>query len=223
MNITHQQARTFIQFRAERALSSGSLAALEAHLATCRECRLFADEIQDVHDSLGPLMHARWHQKPVPLSISALLEKRASRSLEGTILIMRSLVIALIFIAFAFSARQFMVAGAPGPSLTLSSALPAPTPSAYTTSTGLVEEDCTVMVYTVQRSDTIAGLADKFAVPKEEILALNGLKSENLATTRVLKIPSCRFTPTGTVIATRNTRTGTPMTSPVPSTPGPGG
>ena len=223
MQITHEQARSFIQFNAEGALSSNSRAALEAHLTTCGECRLFADEIQQVHNLLGPLMQKHWHQKPVPISISTLFEKRASRSQAGILLVMRSLVIGLVFVAFAFSARQFMVTGMPGPSFTPSSALPAPTPSAYTTSTGLVDEDCAVMVYTVQRGDTLASLAHRFAVSKEKLIAFNGLKSESLSTAQRLKIPGCNFTPTSTGIATRYTRTGTPMTSPIPSTPGPGG
>lgn len=223
MQITHEQARSFIQFNAERALSSSSQAALEAHLATCGECRLFADEIQQVHNLLGPLMQKHWHQKPIPLPIPTLFEKQVSRSQAGMLLVMRSLVLGLIFVAFAFSARQFMLTGVPGPSLAPSSALPAPTPSAYTTSTRLVDEDCAVMVYTVQRGDTLASLAHRFAVSKEKITALNGLKSETLSPAQRLKIPGCNFTPTSTGIATLYTRTGTPMTSPVPSTPGPGG
>jgi len=223
MQITHKQARSFIQFNAERALSSSSQAALQAHLATCGECRLFAEEIQEVHSLLGPVMKKHWGKKAVPLPIPTLFEKRASRSSAGTLLVMRSLVIVLVFVAFAFSARQFMLTGAPGPSFTASSALPAPTPSAYTTSTGLVDEDCAVMEYTVQRGDTLASLAHRFAVSEEKIIALNGLKNETLTAGQPLQIPACNFTPTGTVIATRYTRTGTPMTSPVPSTPGPGG
>jgi len=79
------------------------------------------------------------------------------------------------------------------------------------------------MEYTVQRGDTLASLAHRFAVSEEKIIALNGLKNETLTAGQPLQIPACNFTPTGTVIATRYTRTGTPMTSPVPSTPGPGG
>jgi predicted anti-sigma-YlaC factor YlaD len=78
MQITHDQARSFIQFQVERALSSSSQTALDAHLATCGECRLFAQEIQEVHNLLGPVMRKHWDRKPGPLPISTLFEKRAA-------------------------------------------------------------------------------------------------------------------------------------------------
>lgn len=224
MQITHAEARRLIQFDADRALNSSSQAALVAHLQDCSDCRRYAQEVNEVEGLLRPVMQKQWGQKPIPLSISALLRRKQRARLQTSpLLTMRSVVIALVFAAAAFSLRQFIVASVPDTQFTPSSILAAPTPSAQSTSTRLVSENCEALVYTVQNSDTLASLAVQFTVSKEEIMALNEMKNETLHTGTQLKIPTCHFTPTGTFIATMFTRTGTPLTSPTTSTPGPGG
>jgi hypothetical protein len=63
-------------------------------------------------------------------------------------------------------------------------------------------------------------VATHFSVSEEEILAINGLKTNVVNTPMQLVIPLCDFTPTGTVRPATFTTTYTPVRHLKTSTPG---
>lgn len=220
MQITHEEARTLIQLNADESLNPQEKNTLAAHLEECSECRAYAEEIQEIEDLLVPLMNRQWSVRSVPLSIDALTTKRTPTILTNTILTTRSAVISLLFLAFLFTAWQFALSGGQTATPLPVGILPVPTPSTQSTSTKISLQNCIETSYVVQRSDTLQSIAYRFATSKEEIMIINGLKTETLETGAKLTISICNFTPTGIMNPTRLSVTYTPSISPIASTSG---
>jgi hypothetical protein len=223
MQITHEEAHRLIQFNADASLDSREKNILFTHLDHCSECRAYAEEIREVEAILLPVMKQRWNLQPVPLSLGFLNRRRDSKIPANTILAIRSLAISLVFVMFIFGFWQFTLLDrrTAGPSPV--GLLPVPTPSIESTSTQISFENCETSNYTVQQNDTLESIADQFSISKEELLAINGLKTEIVNTGTSLMIPVCNFTPTGTVHPATLTTTFTPVINPSISPAGPNG
>jgi hypothetical protein len=220
MQITHEQARTLIQFSLDELLQSAEKAALSAHLHDCPECQAYANEMTEVEKLLLPAMKRQWNAQPVPLSITALTG--STQKISGrTLLTMRTAAITLVFFALFFSIWQF---ASSGPSNYAPMVVPSmPTPSAQTaqsTSTEMTFGNCEMMLYTVQSNDTLASIANRFLVSEDEIIEANQLKTDTVPLSMELMIPICNFTPTGTIHPATFTTTYTPIIQPTTSTPG---
>jgi LysM repeat protein len=212
MQITHQEARRFIQFHADEALNADEKTVLFSHLKTCFECRAYAAAIKELEDTLLPLMQRQWNLRPIPLSINDLKVKRNPQAPFSSILAIRTAIIAFVFVAFVFSAWQFTRPGQQLLGLPPVIIAPVSTPSPESTNTIVSSEHCDGILYTVQANDTLSGIAAQFSISKDEIISLNGLKTETIHMGMPLMIPVCNFTPTSTLSATTTT-TYTPVIS----------
>jgi LysM repeat protein len=222
MHITHEQAHKLIQLNMDRVLSAPESAGLSAHLRDCIDCQSYADEMKEVERLLFPTLKKQWQHQPIPLSISALTEKRL-KSQASILLTTRTAAIGLVVVTLFFSIWQF-VFSSPAASQQIPIAVPpVPTPSSQTvlsTRVTSTSEDCETMLYRVRSDDTLAGIATQFSVSEEEIMAINSLSSQAVGPAMELVIPICNFTPTSTVHPATYTTTYTPILKPTTSTPG---
>jgi hypothetical protein len=218
MPLTHEQAHKLIQLKMDRMLSADELEALSSHVRGCRGCQNYANEVNEVEVLLRAVMKSQWNVRPIPFPIPAL-GGRSTKTHATPLLTIRKAALSLVFVALFFSAWQFVTSGPSVSSRMHLSVPPVPTPSAGTAELTGTTEICEMMLYTVQGSDTLAGIADQFSVSQEEIMALNQLKTDILSTPLQLAIPLCNFTPTGTVHPATFTTTYTPILAPRTSTP----
>jgi hypothetical protein len=218
--MTHEEAHKLIQRNADEALAQQEKNALSAHLRDCLECRLYADEIKELEDVLPPLLKRQWSLQPVPHFAGAILSKKNSKIHTNTILATRTAAIGVVLLTFIFTAWQFTASGTPGiSSLPVGSPL-IPTPSMQLTNTSITPQRCDRLTYTVRKNDTLESIAQHFSVSKEDLLAINHMKTEMVLTNMELTIPVCNFTPTSTVHPTTFSTSYTPSTRPTTSTPG---
>lgn len=221
MQVTHAEARHFIQLRLDAALEPRQQVLLSAHLDRCAECRVYAEQIKSVDRALAAASQAQRQARHIPLSIPMLMEKSHGKLYQSPFLTIRNTMIVLMFAVLGFAAWSFLSDSPPvTPGATYVAIPPVPTPSGQSTSTRVLFEGCKVILYAVQKQDTLAGLARRFSITEEEIIALNDLKNGSLESAE-LWLPVCNFTPTGTAQGpTTLTRTHTPALSPIISTPG---
>ena len=220
MSITHKEAQHLIQRNMEDQLEAQEFATLTAHLRVCRECRAYASGIKEVADLLAPVMKRQWSFQAAPLSIPALLGRR-ERINSRTVLTMRTAAIGLMFVAFFFSAWQFMASGAPVSSQIPMGIDPVPTPSLpnIQSATETTSAMCKLLLYPVQRADTLASIAEQFSTSEDEIIQLNGLKTDAVSPPMELMVPLCNFTPTGTFYPVTFTTTYTPLLNATTTSP----
>ena len=64
--LTHDQARQYIEAAAENRLGSHERSELDRHLSACQDCRQFASELGELGHSLASAFHARWDPVPFP-------------------------------------------------------------------------------------------------------------------------------------------------------------
>lgn len=218
MQLTHEDAHRLIQLNMDKALKPQELSLLSDHLQTCAACQTYAHDMQEVEQVLFPVLKRQWDRHPLPLSISALME-RGSASPPRNILATRTAALGLVVLAFFFSAWQFVLSGS-SPSGSLPLIVPlVPTPSTVSTLTMTTPDDCPTMSYSVRENDTLADIAHQFSVSEEEILEVNSLEAVTLSPSMELLIPVCNWTPTGTVHPVTFTTTYTPVREPFTTTP----
>ena len=220
MQFTHTEARRLVQFELDTELSPEQKTHLAEHLKHCGECHSYAQDMQRIASALLQMNTRARPPRPLPLSIRELAGKIHQKRHSRTLLVMRTSLIALIFAAVAFNAwHYFSVSELPTSSPAPMGILPAPTPSTPSTSTRISMENCELILYSVHEQDTLASLARQFSVSREEISALNHLRTEVIPGTRIW-IPLCHLTPTGTLDGTTAlTGTYTPAFRPTTSTP----
>lgn len=220
MQITHAEARHFIQLKADNILGSVERTILSAHLQTCSECRRYAEDLAEVQNILVPVMKRQWERKPAPLPINTLIAEEKSKVPTRIILTMRSVVISVVFLAFILTAWQFTLSSGWESGPAPFKGLAVPTPSIQSTRTKAALQNCEMTHYRVQPGDTLESIAGHFNITKEDLLALNRLETSTLHVAMELTIPICSSTPTSIADPTGLIRTYTPVTSPAFSTPG---
>ena len=220
MQISHEEARTLIQFNADEALDANRKGVLRSHLDDCAECRSHADRIKETEAALRNVISKNWGMRPVPLSINAKKELKSNQGSTGMILATRTMMIGIAFTMFVIAAWQLMqvTRGTPGQSPL--GILPVPTPSTQFTATTIKVQNCEEVRYRVRENDTLESIADHFSTSKEVIMSANSMETETINTTMELNIPLCDTTPTGTVHAPTLTTTHTPEIDVITTTPG---
>ena len=218
MQITHQEARTWVQLNSDSGLNAVQKQMLDSHLNVCVECRNYAQSIHRMEATLRPLLQRQWNQQAIPLPIGALVSRGHSRTSENMILATRIAAAGVMFIAFLFSVLQFTIFAPPGASPVLSSVPSMPIPS---TSTQWVstESRCGNVSYVVRKNDTLASIASQYSVAVDDLIQVNALTSNTMITGQELVIPGCTSTPTSTLINPLPP-TLTPVLGRITSTPG---
>jgi len=80
MQITHEEAQHMIQYNADKSLPGDKEKALSEHLRECSVCRTYADQLNEMENTLIRVMRKQWHHHPAPLSIDALLDKKLEKT-----------------------------------------------------------------------------------------------------------------------------------------------
>lgn len=210
MQITHEEARRYIQFNMDHALDAAQTATLFTHLEQCFDCRTYAEELRHIEEILVPVMKQQWDRRPLPLLRDALGVQTNSKRRMNLILTTRRLAIGAACLIFFFGAWQFVLSSGGQSSNPLPVGMPpVPTPSLKSTSTKIARPSCERVIYVVQEDDSLESIAGQFSLTMQEIMAANHLKTETLRTAMEIVIPICDFTPTGTmkptVLATNHT------------------
>jgi anti-sigma factor RsiW len=195
-SISHIQARALLDSAADLSLSPGERDSLEEHLSACDECRRYAGELAEVEQALGQSLQTHQKASAVHLSVEEIMRharlsqtpalRFASRFAAAPILL-------VVLLAITLTLGLPRLTGGTGPAQTSTAALLVPTPSARNTSTLLTMPECESLPYQVQRGDNLEGIAQKFSISKEILMAYNDLTAEPLPAQ--LDIPLCYATP----------------------------
>ena len=219
MQITHQEARRLIQWRADQPLDFGEREMLNTHLRSCVVCAEYANEIQDTETTLRRTLGKHWDVKPLPLKLVDIKEKIIPNHKPSDFLATRSALVGMAVLFFFFAYWQFSSThnGFRNP---VHLGVPAiPTPSLPLTSTQNNFDNCQMRQYDVQPNDTVESLARRFLIAKEAIRDLNNLQADVDMLPNLLIIPVCELTPTGTTHPPTST-TNTPSLEFITYTPG---
>ena len=217
--ITHLEARSLIQYRADQALDRQRRETLNAHLASCVECADYANQIHDTEAALRMTLRKQWSVSPPHLDMEAIKAKILHGRTALDFVTMRSALVGAALLFFVFAYWQF---GAPrndaySPMLPVGVSA-VPTPSLLLTGTQAEFTHCQMIRYKVQPTDTLEFLALHFSVSEVALLNLNHLQPGLLRLPDVLTVPICKATPTSTGGAP--TFTNTPSLEPITDTPG---
>ncbi len=211
MRITHEDARTLIEFSLDDSISPEKQAILADHLAACNSCQTHAREVKDVESILRLSMKKHWTVKHLPLSLDAIRGRASKRNFKGPILATRLAMLGMFFAVIALSIWQFSKPDQ-RESVTIPVViLPNPTPSLQTTSTNDSTQECQNTVYKTQPGDTLENIAQRFAVDAESILEANNLQEATMQPDMELIIPVCASTPTFTAYPPTIITTFTPL------------
>ena len=196
MQITHDEARWLIEYDSDRALNSEKQSALTTHLQECEACRLCAVEMNNVENILRDVMQKHWNHRPLPLSIDPIKihTKNVNSPFAWRLSLASVAMVTFLFLLWGFKITAFNSSE----SLPLVS-LPVPTPSFQLTTASAISTRCDSVIYEVQEFDTLDEIADQFFVSKEEIMAFNNMRSDQINESMELGIPQCNITPTDKV------------------------
>lgn len=198
-SISHIQARALLDLAADLSLPPNERDSLDGHLSACDECRRYAGELAEVEGVLRQSLASNLMAPKVQLSVGEILRQTrpygalqpalrfASRFAAAPILI-------LVVLAVTLTLGLPRLTGGTDSARTLTAtALLVPTPSARITSTLLTRPECETIPYQVQGGDSLEGIAQKFSISKEILMAYNNLTAEALPAQ--LNIPLCYATP----------------------------
>lgn len=218
--ISHEEARSLINFNADQALDAVKYSILNAHLNDCAECRGYASEFYEVESVLRKLSQ-NLDQRPVPMNLDRILRqsKNTALGLANNFTVTKMAMMVLAVIAVVFGSWQFSTIGISSPTATYT-AIPIPTPSTYLTSTKATLLDCEYVEYQVQAGDTLDSIASQFSIQKEIIMDFNEMHDEKIQLSLLIQIPLCTHTPTITNYPPNTTITITPQIEPITPTPG---
>src|SRR5262245_48182527 len=103
MQISHQQARLLIQFKADNTLIASEKEILNDHLMSCLECIGYANEIQETEAILRTTLRQQWNVKHIPLSIQDIRANIFPKRRWLDLLTTRSAVIGATLLLFVFA------------------------------------------------------------------------------------------------------------------------
>jgi LysM repeat protein len=198
MSITHEEARRLIQFRADDALKGVGTNLLDNHLSSCQDCQNYARSINELQSTLQPLMRRKWNQYPLPLSAGQTASNNSLAVTQPIFFATRIIAMGVICIAFLFNIWQFTQPGRQRSNPPQAEIPMIPTPSMHSTTIRVTNQTCETISYQVRENDTLKSIADQFAIPAEEIIRANQLRTRSLDTSMLLSIPVCTPTPSGT-------------------------
>lgn len=211
MRITHEDARTLIEFSLDDSISLENRAILAGHLATCNPCQTYAHEVKDVESILRLSMKKHWAVQSLPLSLDLVRGRVSKRNFKAPVLATRLAMLGMFFAVIALSIWQFNKPNQHESATLPVVILPNPTPSLQTTSTNDSTQECQNTVYKTQPGDTLENIAQRFAVDEESILETNNLQEATVQPDMELTIPVCASTPTFTAYPPTIITTFTPL------------
>lgn len=194
MQITHDEARWLIESHSGRALNSEKQRTLTEHLQECEACRLHAEGMNDVENILRDVMQKHWNQAPLPLSVDSI---NIHAKNINFLFAWRVSLVSVVMVTFLFLLWGFKITAFNSPDQLPLGILPVPTPSVQLTTASAISTKCDSVIYEVQEFDTLYDIADQFFVSREEIMAFNNMRSDQINETMELFIPQCNLTPTG--------------------------
>jgi LysM domain-containing protein len=197
--ISHAEAIQLIQFRADDILDGDKDRILSEHLKDCVECRSYAEQLNKMEDVLKSVMLKQWNARPAPLSMATLMGNKIGKKSSNTILLTRTAMISVAFLAFLIIGWQFTATNSESTHATQFEMLPVPTPSIQITPTRFLSANCRQIPYQVHEHDTLESIAAHFAISKETLMTLNNLTSEVIQPYTELLVPICDTTPTSTL------------------------
>ena len=195
MQITHDEARWLIEHDSERALNSEKQRALAAHLQECAACHAYAVEMKEVENVLRTVMQKRWNKRPLPLPMDSI---KVHAKNGNSCFAWRMSLVSVGMVTFLFLIWGFKMTAFNSPDQTPLGSLPVPTPSVQLTTASAISTQCDSVIYEVQEFDTLDIVARQFFVSREEIMAFNNMRSDQVYASMKLKIPQCNLTPTNT-------------------------
>ena len=218
MQITHEEARRLIQFKADASLNHNSDRNLSAHLQTCPACRTYAESLRETETVLRQSLRRRLDLRPLPPRMDAIYGKTSLKNSLHTIMTTRKALLGIFVMMFAFIAWRSISPNHTPFVQPPSSTIPAiPAPSTFT-ATNTRQDACREVNYVVQDGDTLNGIARQFSITTDSIRLVNQLTEDTLFPGRELVLSLCEATPAGTLNAP--TFTITPATQIVITTPG---
>jgi len=227
-DITHQKARMLLQAAVDRRIAADETSALNAHLEKCKECRGYANGLTDLEAGLRNVLHDEWSDQQPKLDLQAIMNPTPAKLMWvnfpsltqsiGKVTIVAVLLLGYVMIANHFgiqihSLKDETPTNLPTPNELLLLSHTSPTPSAPTqlATTKLTMQDCDVITYIVQATDSLESIATKHGISKELIMEYNNLTSEVVPPDMELFIPLCRSTPSRTASLPGDLITNTPI------------
>ena len=227
-DITHQKARMLLQSAADRRITSDEASALNAHLEKCRECRNYANSLTNLEAGLRNALHAQWDDQQPKLDLQAIMNPTPAKLMWvnipsltqsiGKVTIAVVLLLGYMMLANHLgirinSSNNETPTNLPTPNELLLLSNTSPTPSAPTqlTMTKMTMQDCDVIPYTVQATDSLESIAAKHGTSKELIMEYNNLTTDAISPAMELSIPVCGSTPSRTASLPSNLITNTPI------------
>jgi hypothetical protein len=226
--ITHQKAHMLLQSAADRRIAPEEESALDAHLGKCEECRNYASDLTNLEAGLQSALHAQWdHQQP-KLDLQAIANPTPAKLMWvnfpslthsiGKVTIAIVLLLGYVMLANHFGIQIHNLnnetpTNLPTPNELVLSFNISPTPSApnQLAMTKLTMQDCDVISYIVQATDSLESIAIEHGTSKELIMEYNNLATEVVFSGMKLFIPMCGSTPSRTASLPGNLITNTPI------------
>jgi len=224
LELTHQKAHALLHAAADESLGAEEKSTLDAHLAKCKECSNYAEDLTNLEIRLGRVMHAQWDIQRPDLNLQAITHPSPAKLIWnnfssqthalGKVTIVAVVVLGYVVIANLFGIQLPLSADetpttVPTPSKLSLSLATSPTPSAQFALTGLTTQACETVTYVVQENDTLEYIALQYGTTKEAIQEYNNLTSNTVFTGMELAIPLCMGTPSQTVTTTITPLNGT--------------
>lgn len=218
MQISHEEARRLIHFKADNGLNSLHEEALDSHLQVCVECKKYSEMIKDTEVVLQQTLRKHWNIHPLPLQVDAIYARISSGGIGSIILAIRKTAIGIAVATFVLFIWQSMnIRELSSQQTPQGMVLLAPTPLTHT-ATDALQSECNEIRYIVQPGDTLDGIARQFSITRESILRANRITVETLTPSRELILPICTLPPTQTTHPP--TFTITPVFESISTTPG---
>ena len=218
-----------LQSAADRRITSDETSALNAHLEKCRECRNYANSLTNLEAGLRNALHAQWDYQQPKLDLQAIMNPTPEKLVwinfpSLTQSIGKVTIVAVVLLGYIMLANHFGIqihnlnnetpTNLPTPNELVLSSNVSPTPSApaQLTMAKMTMQDCDVIPYTVQATDSLESIAAKHGTSKELIMEYNNLTTEVVSPNIELFIPLCRNTPSRTTASLpSNWITNTPI------------
>jgi LysM repeat protein len=226
--LSHQKAQAFLQTAADNMLAVNEQSLLDSHLAGCKECSAYANNLKSLEGGLRRVSHAHWDKHQPSLDLGAVTNPPPTKTVwnnllgltqgMGKITILAALVLGY-FLIVNLGGGQIPISGTetptmlPTPNTFTSSVDTSPTPSAQLALTGLMTLPCDPIIHIVQTADTLDSIAIHYRIPKEAIMDYNNLTVDDVLPGTKLSIPVCYKTPSQTTSTPTNTITVTPLGS----------
>ena len=225
-NLIHKEIRALLQAAADKALLPEEQTVLDTHLAECNSCRAYAQSLTELQDGLSRVMQQHWNIRSRPLPIETIKNRLKGIAAQnqtmgalGKFAVIPILAFAL-FMTMALKVMDPQQISSPNLlSRTPGISLQVPRPPVGMAATRLLTQGCNKATYIVQAGDTLDLIAARYGIPKESIVAYNGLGSDKIDRHLVLILPLCEHTSIGTTITPMITITIAPLNNPINPSP----